>query len=78
MVDNGKLKLNLREMKFKFLAILAITGLAFAGCGSNKNDDGSIDSGAVDTNITTSRDTSITDSTMVDTTMAKPIDTARR
>lgn len=68
-------------MKFKFLAILAVAGMAIVGCGSNKNDDGTTDSSTVDTsmNATGADTTMTTDTTMAtDTTMNKPVDSTRR
>ena len=67
-------------MKLKLLTVLAIAGLAIAGCGSNKNDDGATDSSTVDTtmNSPSTTDTSMTDTNTVDTTMNKPVDSTRQ
>jgi len=67
-------------MKFKFLTVLAIAGMAIVGCGSDKNADGTTDSNTVDTSMSTpSTDTSMPDSTtMPDTTTSKPVDSTRQ
>ena len=66
-------------MKIKFLAVLAIAGLAIVGCGSDKNADGTTDSNVVDTSMAPTTDTSLSDTTgtVVDTT-GLPGDTTRR
>jgi hypothetical protein len=56
-------------MKLRLLTILAIAGFAFAGCGANKNDDGTTDSAMVDTTMTSP---SSTDTTMTDTSTKMP------
>lgn len=65
-------------MKLKIFTLLAIAGFAFAGCGSDKSDDGSLDSDRVDTTMSAPvTDTaSLTDS-VPDTTTMKPVDSAR-
>lgn len=54
-------------MKIKHLMILAVAGIALAGCNSNRNQDNMEDSSVVDTVIRT--DSVVVDSTgMSDTT----------
>ena len=56
-------------MKMKFLIVLAVAGMAIAGCSSSKNANSTLDSPAVDTNKI--------DSPIVDTTKKVP-DTTKK
>lgn len=56
-------------MKFKFLIVLAIAGMATVGCSSSKSGNGTMDSSAVDS--------SRRDSMMRDTTKTPP-DTTKK
>jgi hypothetical protein len=57
-------------MKLKFLTVLAIAGMAIAGCGSDKSSESATDSGTVDTSMnaapTTDTANMSSDSTTVD------------
>jgi hypothetical protein len=59
-------------MKLKFLMILAVAGMAIAGCSASKNADGTTDS--------MGRDSVMSDTTkkMMDTTRTTPPDTTRK
>lgn len=54
-------------MKFKFLAVLALTGMVYAGCNSEKKGS-TTDSAAVDSST---MDTTTADTSMKDTVMNK-------
>lgn len=56
-------------MKFKFLIVLAIAGMAAVGCSSSKSGNGTMDSSAVDS--------SRRDSLLKDTTKTPP-DTTKK
>lgn len=47
-------------MKFKFLIVLAIAGMATVGCSSSKSGNGTMDTSAVDTS---KKDTMMRDTT---------------
>lgn len=53
-----------KNMKMNFLIVLAVAGMAIAGCSSSKNANSTVDSPMVDTNKI--------DSPMVDTTKKIP------
>lgn len=58
-------------MKLKFLMIVAVAGMAIAGCSSTKNTDGTTDS--------TMTDTTMADTAKVmDTTTTMPPDTTKQ
>ena len=56
-------------MKMKLIALLAITGLAFASCNSDKNTDSDMDSLAADTSTMGDGmiDPAMSDTTTMDT-----------
>lgn len=63
-------------MKLKFLTLLAVVGMAFAACGSDRKD-GATDSTGMDTTMSAMPDTTMPDTNVMDTTTKKPVDTIK-